>query len=63
MREKNNFFFDIPFALSERVLRLLVSQGWFREPRQGYFANNRLSNLIKKDQGGYHIATYMLVFE
>ena len=45
----------------ERVLRLLVTQGWFREPRQGYFANNRLSNLIKKDQAGYHIATYMLV--
>ena len=50
---------DIPF--SERVLRLLVTQGWFREPRQGYFANNRLSNLIKNDQAGYHIATYMLV--
>ena len=48
-----------PFA--ERVLRLLVTQGWFREPNQGYFANNRLSNLIKKDQAGYHIATYMLV--
>ena len=45
----------------ERVLRLLITQGWFREPRQGYFANNRLSNLIKKDQAGYHIATYMLV--
>ena len=49
----------MPFA--ERVLRLLVTQGWFREPRHGYFANNRLSNLIKKDQAGYHIATYMLV--
>ncbi|KIM47488.1 hypothetical protein M413DRAFT_15705 [Hebeloma cylindrosporum] len=33
--------------------------GWFREPKQGYFANNRLSNLIKKDQPGYHLATYM----
>ena len=50
---------DIPFA--ERVLRLLVTQGWFREPSQGYFANSRLSNLIKKDQPGYHLATYMLV--
>lgn len=46
---------------TERVLRLLVTQGWFREPNQGYFANNRLSNLIKKDQDSYHIATYMLV--
>ena len=53
--------FNIPFA--ERVLRLLVTQGWFREPKQGYFANNRLSNLIKKDQAGYHIATYMLVLQ
>ena len=52
---------DIPFA--ERVLRLLVTQGWFREPSQGYFSNNRLSNLIKKDQPGYHLATYMLVFK
>jgi len=43
----------------ERVLRLLITQGWFREPSQGYFANNRLSNLIKKDQNGYHLATYM----
>jgi len=25
-----------------------MTQGWFREPKQGYFANNRLSNLIKK---------------
>ena len=47
---------------AERVLRLLITQGWFREPRQGYFANNRLSNLIKKDQAGYHLATYMLVY-
>jgi hypothetical protein len=46
----------------ERVLRLLITQGWFREPIQGYFANNRLSNLIKKDQHGYHLATYMLVY-
>ncbi|TFK41818.1 S-adenosyl-L-methionine-dependent methyltransferase [Crucibulum laeve] len=43
----------------ERVLRLLITQGWFREPKQGYFANNRLSNLIKKDQPGFHLATYM----
>ncbi|KAF8910161.1 S-adenosyl-L-methionine-dependent methyltransferase [Gymnopilus junonius] len=43
----------------ERVLRLLITQGWFREAKQGYFANNRLSNLIKKDQIGYHLATYM----
>ncbi|KAF9465474.1 S-adenosyl-L-methionine-dependent methyltransferase [Collybia nuda] len=43
----------------ERVIRLLVTQGWFREPRQGFFANNRLSNLIKKDRVGYYFATYM----
>lgn len=43
----------------ERVLRLLLTQGWFRETEQGYFANNRLSNLIKKDQPGFHLATYM----
>ncbi|KAF8971744.1 S-adenosyl-L-methionine-dependent methyltransferase [Flammula alnicola] len=43
----------------ERILRLLLTQGWFREPKQGYFANNRLSNLIKNDQPGYHLATYM----
>lgn len=43
----------------ERVIRLLMCQGWFREPKPGYFANNRLSNLIKKDQPGYHLATYM----
>ncbi|KAG6830907.1 hypothetical protein H0H92_014058 [Tricholoma furcatifolium] len=43
----------------ERVLRLLVTQGWFREPKHGYFANNRLSNLIKKSQPGFHLATYM----
>ena len=49
-------------TFAERVLRLLITQGWFREPRQGYFANNRLSNLIKKDQNGYHLATYMLVY-
>lgn len=44
---------------TERVLRLLVSQGWFREPKHGNFANNRLSNLIRKDQPGYHLVTYM----
>ncbi|PPQ79396.1 hypothetical protein CVT25_002666 [Psilocybe cyanescens] len=43
----------------ERVLRLLITQGWFREPKQGYFANNRLSNLIKKGLPGFHLATYM----
>ncbi|KAF8167337.1 S-adenosyl-L-methionine-dependent methyltransferase [Crassisporium funariophilum] len=43
----------------ERILRLLITQGWFRETKQGYFANNRLSNLIKNDQPGYHLATYM----
>ncbi|KAF9469787.1 S-adenosyl-L-methionine-dependent methyltransferase [Collybia nuda] len=43
----------------ERVIRLLITQGWFREPRQGFFANNRLSNLIKKDQAGFYLATYM----
>ena len=52
----------IDMRLVERVLRLLITQGWFREPSQGYFANNRLSNLIKKDQAGYHLATYMLVY-
>jgi hypothetical protein len=54
-----------PFSESSWcVLRLLVTQGWFCEPSQGYFTNNRLSNLIKKDQAIYHhdIATYMLVF-
>ncbi|KAF9454163.1 S-adenosyl-L-methionine-dependent methyltransferase [Macrolepiota fuliginosa MF-IS2] len=43
----------------ERVLRLLITQGWFRETRQGYFANNRMSNTIKNDQPGFHLATYM----
>ncbi|KAJ3517879.1 hypothetical protein NLJ89_g240 [Agrocybe chaxingu] len=43
----------------ERILRLLITQGWFRETKHGSFANNRLSNLIKKDQPGYHLATYM----
>ena len=48
-------------TIIERVIRLLMSQGWFREPTSGFFANNRLSNLIKKDQLGYHLATYMFV--
>ncbi|KAG6837316.1 hypothetical protein H0H93_011411 [Arthromyces matolae] len=43
----------------ERALRLLVAQGWFREPKHGHFANNRLSNLIKKNEPGYYLATYM----
>ncbi|KAH8830153.1 S-adenosyl-L-methionine-dependent methyltransferase [Flagelloscypha sp. PMI_526] len=43
----------------ERVLRLLLTQGWFREPSPGYFANNRLSHLIAKGQPGFHLATYM----
>ncbi|XP_006454122.1 hypothetical protein AGABI2DRAFT_182116 [Agaricus bisporus var. bisporus H97] len=43
----------------ERVLRLLMTQGYFREPHHGYFANNRMSNIIKNDQPGYHLATYM----
>ncbi|KAJ8083525.1 hypothetical protein PM082_009399 [Marasmius tenuissimus] len=42
----------------ERVLRLLITQGWFRETKPGYFANNRTSNLIKRDQSGYPM-TYM----
>ncbi|KAG6873862.1 hypothetical protein C0995_010474 [Termitomyces sp. Mi166 len=46
----------------ERALRLLVSQGWFREPKHGFFANNGLSNFIKRDQPGLHLATYMSVF-
>lgn len=45
----------------ERVLRLLITQGWFREPRQGYFANNRMSNIIQNDQPGFHLASYMYV--
>lgn len=45
--------------IAERVIRLLVTQGWFREPKQGFFANNRLSNLIKNDQAGFYLATYM----
>lgn len=48
-------------VLVERVLRLLVTQGWYREPKQGCFANNRLSNLIKKEQPGWHLITYMFV--
>lgn len=40
-------------------MRLLVTQGWYREPSQGRFANNRLSNLIKKDATGWHLITYM----
>ncbi|KAL0567720.1 hypothetical protein V5O48_014272 [Marasmius crinis-equi] len=43
----------------ERVLRLLVTQGYFRETKPGYFANNRTSNLIKTGQPGYHLSTYM----
>ncbi|KAL0566492.1 hypothetical protein V5O48_015523 [Marasmius crinis-equi] len=43
----------------ERILRLLVTQGFFRETKLGYFANNRASNLIKTGQPGYHLATYM----
>ncbi|KAK1234862.1 hypothetical protein PQX77_001956 [Marasmius sp. AFHP31] len=43
----------------ERVLRLLITQGWFREPKPGYFANNRTSNLIKDGQPGYYLSTYM----
>lgn len=40
---------------TERVMRMLISQGYYREVREGVFANNRLSNLIKKDTPGYHI--------
>ncbi|KDQ60449.1 hypothetical protein JAAARDRAFT_174576 [Jaapia argillacea MUCL 33604] len=47
-----------PFKL-ERIMRLLVAQNWFREPKPGYFANNRRSNLIKDGQPGRHLATYM----
>ncbi|KAJ8093850.1 hypothetical protein PM082_009714 [Marasmius tenuissimus] len=43
----------------ERVLRLLITQGWFRETKPGYFANNRTSNLIKRDQPGRHLSTWM----
>jgi hypothetical protein len=47
------------FLLAERILRILIGQGWFREPKPGYFANSRLSHLIAKHQPGYHLATYM----
>ncbi|KAL0063645.1 hypothetical protein AAF712_009443 [Marasmius tenuissimus] len=43
----------------ERVLRLLITQGWFRETQPGYFANNRISNLVRKNQPGYYLSTYM----
>ncbi|KAG9225020.1 hypothetical protein CCMSSC00406_0001829 [Pleurotus cornucopiae] len=43
----------------ERVLRLIMTQGWFRESKPGYFANNRQSNVIVKNLPGYHLATYM----
>ncbi|KAF5352817.1 hypothetical protein D9756_006140 [Leucocoprinus leucothites] len=46
-------------AKLERVFRCLITQGWFREPREGYFANNRMSNIIKNDQPGFHMATTM----
>ncbi|KDQ54103.1 hypothetical protein JAAARDRAFT_80423 [Jaapia argillacea MUCL 33604] len=43
----------------ERILRLLVSQCWFRESKEGYFANNRRSLLIRTGQPGIHLATFM----
>ncbi|KAF5352584.1 hypothetical protein D9756_006139 [Leucocoprinus leucothites] len=46
-------------AKLERVFRCLITQGWFREPREGYFANSRMSNIIKNDQPGFHMATTM----
>jgi hypothetical protein len=47
------------FLMAERVVRMLIGQGWFREPKPGYFANSRLSRIIAKDQPGYHSATCM----
>ncbi|KAL0950775.1 hypothetical protein HGRIS_007543 [Hohenbuehelia grisea] len=43
----------------EGILRLLVSQGWFRESQPGYFANSRLTNLVKKGSKTYFLPTYM----
>ncbi|KII91762.1 hypothetical protein PLICRDRAFT_696754 [Plicaturopsis crispa FD-325 SS-3] len=43
----------------ERVLRLLITQGWFRETKPSFFANSRISNIIKKGEPGFHFATYM----
>lgn len=53
--------FITSYNLPERILRLLVTQGWFREPKSGYFANNRLSNLIKNGLPGHYLGTYMYV--
>ncbi|KAL9716637.1 hypothetical protein Ac2012v2_001088 [Leucoagaricus gongylophorus] len=40
----------------EITLRCLITRGIFREPQEGYFANNRMSNIIKSDQPGFHMA-------
>ena len=49
-------------AFVERVLRLLITLGWFCEPSQGYFANNRLNNLIKRIKlGTIFTVTFMLL--
>ncbi len=38
-----------------------MTQGWFRDRRHRDFANNRMSNIIKNDQPGFHMATYLYV--
>ncbi|KAL0950780.1 hypothetical protein HGRIS_007547 [Hohenbuehelia grisea] len=43
----------------EGILRLLLTQGWFRESQPGYFANSRLTNLVKKGSKTYFLPTYM----
>lgn len=43
-------------------MRLLVNDGYYRETRAGVFANNRLSNLIKKGTQGYYVHSYLYVF-
>ncbi|KZT19768.1 S-adenosyl-L-methionine-dependent methyltransferase [Neolentinus lepideus HHB14362 ss-1] len=50
---------DVDAIKLERVLRLLVSQCWFRETQPGYFANNRRSLLIQKSQPAWHLVTFM----
>ncbi|TFK53266.1 S-adenosyl-L-methionine-dependent methyltransferase [Heliocybe sulcata] len=50
---------EVDAAKLERVLRLLVSQCWFRETKQGYFANNRRSLLVQKSQPAWHLVTFM----
>lgn len=46
----------------ERIMRCLVNQGYYRELRVGVFANNRLSNLIKKGTQGYYVHDYLYAY-